>query len=189
MVIKKTQITDLFANIKKTIVSFVSIVLFITCGMGIYIGFDWSNMALRNTAHENFEKGNLHDLEIYFPYGISEDDLNEIKKIDGVDVVEGQFYAFELFNFNEKLYQAKIVSLTDKLDQIVGIKGRLPKTNDEIVINQDASEELGIIVGDTIKLNNEYAYDSYIVNQIKTNDNFEFDPDLNEKDISYLKEK
>lgn len=36
--VKPTQITELFANIRKTFVSFFSILMFVTLGVGIFLG-------------------------------------------------------------------------------------------------------------------------------------------------------
>ncbi len=39
---KKTQVIDLFKNVKSSIVSFVAIVIFVTLAVAVYLGLGWS---------------------------------------------------------------------------------------------------------------------------------------------------
>ena len=63
--------------------------------------------------NDYFTKQKLHNIQIDYSYGFTDDDLNEVKKVNGVDIAEGgysitgflnrlYFTSFEI-NFNVKL--------------------------------------------------------------------------------------
>ena len=47
---KPTQITELLANIRATIVSFFSILMFVALGAAVFFGISWSAPALQSAA-------------------------------------------------------------------------------------------------------------------------------------------
>ena len=86
---KKTQIIELFKNIQGSLVSFVSMMMFIALGLAIFSGITFSVNTLKNAATNVQMEAAFHDLELYYPYGIDEDNLNTLKKTEGVDRIEG----------------------------------------------------------------------------------------------------
>ena len=88
---KRTQWTALFADIRKTIVSFISIALFVALGIGVFLGIKWNEPAIAETSKQYYNDYSYHDLFITFPYGVTEDDLAAVKAIDGVADAEGSY--------------------------------------------------------------------------------------------------
>ena len=81
---KPTQVKELFANIRKTFVSFFSILMFVALGVGVFLGISWAGPALQNAADNEFDKGSLHHFQIQYLYGLTDDDLAELAKVEGV---------------------------------------------------------------------------------------------------------
>lgn len=92
---KPTQITDLFANIKVTFVSFFSILMFVALGAAVFLGISWSAPALQSAAGAVFEKGAFHNFQIMFPYGLTDSDVEKLAKVEGVSEVEAERQSFE----------------------------------------------------------------------------------------------
>lgn len=88
---KKTQVIDLFKNVKSSIVSFVAIVIFVTLAVAVYLGLGWSGDGFSMSIAKEQEKGNFHDLEVLFPYGFTEEDLDKIRAVEDVETVEGLY--------------------------------------------------------------------------------------------------
>ena len=79
---KPTQIAELFANIKATIVSFFSIAMFVALGVGVFAGIYWMAPALQSTVDEAFGEGDLHNFQIQFPYGLTQQDLEQLRAVE-----------------------------------------------------------------------------------------------------------
>ena len=77
---KKTQWIDLQKKIQGSIASFIAIVMFVTFGMAVFMGFDWSGQAITRSTDAQFEQDKLHDFEIFVPGGISEDQIKSWKE-------------------------------------------------------------------------------------------------------------
>lgn len=147
---KSTQLTELLANIKATFVSFFSILMFVALGVGIFAGIYWTTPALENTAHNLFEEGNLHHFQIQFPYGLTENDITELKAIEGVDEVEIARQSYQVLVHNETRYTTRVQSLPEAIDTLELSDGSLAKTSGEIVLLAESAKTLGVSVGDTV---------------------------------------
>lgn len=147
---KKTQIIELFKNIKKTGVSFFSIQMFVALAVSVFLGINWSSGALLTGLDTAVEKGNFYDLQLIFPYGVDDEDLEELKSIDGVDEIEGSNYTDRFFKIDGETYQAKIQQLNEGISFPIGVKGRLPSTKEELAVDVAWAESNDIKEGSRI---------------------------------------
>ena len=108
---KRTQVTDLFANIKSSFVSFFSIFMFAALGVGIFLGISWAGPALENAADAMFDKGSYHNFQILYPYGLTENDLAQLAEVEGVTEVEAGFQCFETIHKDNRKYTVKVQSI------------------------------------------------------------------------------
>jgi putative ABC transport system permease protein len=83
----RTQIAELFVGIRKTFVSFFSILMFVALGVGIFLGINWSSPALQKVADEAFSQGAFHHFQVQYPYGLTDEDLVELAAVEGVTVL------------------------------------------------------------------------------------------------------
>ena len=88
---KPTQTQELFVSIKKTIVSFFSILMFVALGVGVFLGISWAGPALENASDRVFDEGSFHNFQVQFPYGITDSDIQALSEIEGVDQVEAAY--------------------------------------------------------------------------------------------------
>lgn len=186
---KKTQIIELLNTIKNTLISFISITMFVLFGVGIFLGLDWTAKDLKYKLNNRYDEDNFHDLEIYYPYGVSKNDVNRLKKISGIDEIESFFYGFEFFKKDNKVGQAKIVSLTNDIDLYFGLRGRLPENEHEILVEEGSAYGQGLKIGDKVTFYGEEAKQDYILNKITNQDNVNLDElvEISKQDYSYLK--
>ena len=113
---KKTQIKELFSNIKATFMSFMAIVLFVVLSVGVFTGISWTSPALQRSAEEIFDEGNLCDIEIQFPNGLTDEDLQQIMALDGVDEIATGYSSLQMMKRNGKEYVTKVMSLTENIN-------------------------------------------------------------------------
>lgn len=147
---KATQVTELFANIKKTFVSFFSILMFVALGVGVFLGISWAGPALENAADATFEEGNFHNFQISFPYGLTDDDLNKLADVEGVTQVEPARQSFQTLIMDGKNVTVKLQTVGSDIDVLSVVEGELPTKTDEIAFHAESAKEHGISVGDTI---------------------------------------
>ena len=148
--VKPTQVKELFANIRKTFVSFFSILMFVALGVGIFLGISWAGPALQNAADNEFDKGSLHHFQIQYPYGLTDDDLTKLAKVEGVSDIEPTRQSFQTATIHGVDRTVKVQTLTERIDVPDVIEGELPSSPNEIALNEVAAMNVGCNVGDTI---------------------------------------
>lgn len=157
---KKTQFIELIKNIKKTMVSFISITMFIALSIAIFTGVSWSSKAVTNSIDNLFEKYKYRDVELIFPYGMSQEDIETISKLDGVDEIEGSYTGYSFFRLNGTRYQAKLIQIRNNLEKPILIDGRLPIKENEIAVSDLFAEQNNLHIGDTIVFDSDKELDT-----------------------------
>ena len=64
---------------------FISMILMITLGMGMFLGFNMEWKTIEVDTFKFFEDTNYADYRLYSEKGFTKDDLDKISDIDGVD--------------------------------------------------------------------------------------------------------
>ncbi|MGM9644940.1 MAG: FtsX-like permease family protein [Eubacteriales bacterium] len=159
---KRTQWTALFADIRKTIVSFVSIALFVALGIGVFLGIKWNEPAIAETSKQYYNAHSYHDLSLTFPYGVTEDDLAKVKALDGVSDAEGSYSAHGQAYVGDERYVLVIKSLTERIDTADILEGTLPSAKNEIGIERMFADDTGLKVGDKLTIDTSKDESSYL---------------------------
>lgn len=71
---------------------FISMVIMIAIGVGIFLGFNIEWKSLEHDAFTFLQDTNYADFRLYAESGFSEDDIKTIQNIDGVDAATRYFY-------------------------------------------------------------------------------------------------
>ena len=150
--LKKTQIKELIQNIKKTKVSFISIVLFVMLGATAFLGVSWSTTGFLDTMERTMNTGCMYDTMISYPYGLTDDFIEDVRKLDDVDDVEGFYAADTFFRIKGKNVQTHVVMLTERINIPFEHTGRLPVRADEIAVEKYWAQTNGIRIGDVLDL-------------------------------------
>ncbi len=157
---KRTQILELLCNIRATWVSFASIVMFVALGVGLYSGLCWTGQSVKQATNAAYEEGNLHAFEMAFPYGFTDEDIDAIRSLDGVDAAEPGYASAQSIELDGKSYSASMRSLTRDIDAPTVDEGALPENDGEIAIDSLFASSHGLSVGDSISFAHDAADDS-----------------------------
>jgi len=103
---------------------------------------------MRLTGDTYFDESNLMDIKTLSTYGVTQDDVDAILKIDGVEHAEGAYSADFMQIVDKKQKVLHVISLQDEMNQVKLSDGRMPQKAGECLADQDA----GYKVGDIIKL-------------------------------------
>ena len=80
---------DTVRSIKKTISRFISIVVIVALGSGLFIGLNSVSTDMTESADVYYKNNNLMDLRLQSFIGLYEEDLERVRIIDGVKAVQG----------------------------------------------------------------------------------------------------
>ncbi len=77
-------LADMFRTISKTKARFISIIIIIALGAGLFAGIKAAGPSMSFTAEEYFKDNNLMDIRIQSPIGLTDDDVAAVKNIKNV---------------------------------------------------------------------------------------------------------
>ena len=139
---------DFYMEIRKSPGRFLSILFIVALGVAFFSGIRASEPDMRLTGDTYFDESNLMDIKAFSTYGVTQDDVDAILKIDGVEHAEGAYSADFMQIVDKKQKVLHVISLQDEMNQVKLSDGRMPQKAGECLADQDA----GYKVGDIIKL-------------------------------------
>ena len=147
---KKTQYIELFNNIKSTIVSFISIILFVCLSVAIYTGVSWMTTNISLSIDRVVSNTNYHDGEIMFTYGFDNEDLKAISTLGDNLEINAYKSSYEFFDNKGSKLQALVYEIPKSVDACISVEGELPQKDDEIGIDSFFAQTYNYKIGDTI---------------------------------------
>ena len=139
---------DFYMEIRKSPGRFLSILFIVALGVAFFSGIRASEPDMRLTGDAYFDESNLMDIKALSTYGVTQDDVDAISKIDGVEHAEGAYSADFMQIVDKKQKVLHVISLQNEMNQVKLSEGRMPQKAGECLADQDA----GYKVGDTIQL-------------------------------------
>ena len=156
---KRTQAVELFCDIRNSIVSFFSILMFVALGVGVFLGISWVGPALENAADKLFDEGRFHNFQVQFVYGLTDEDLAKLSQVQGVSQVEAERQSFQTLRQGGMHYVVKVQSLGQEIDVPLVVEGELPERPGEVALHAKSASTLGIAVGDTLTFEHDVSAD------------------------------
>ena len=149
---KITQSKDAFRNIKKRIVSFLSLCLVVALGLGCLFTTRYMGAGLEQEISDYYTDRNFKNYEIMASMGMSERSLNKIRSLDEVTAAEGVIRADISVTHESKKLPATLVTLTKQVSVPKIKTGEYPKGRNECIIGEDFAKKEGLKIGDKVKL-------------------------------------
>lgn len=148
-------------EILKTKSRFLSILLICAIGVGFFSGVRAANGDMKVSADDYYDKNNLFDLRVLSTFGLTEDDVEAIADVNGVDgVYTSKFTDLEL-HFGENDYLTRVYSeLPNGINDIEIYEGTAPRSDDECIISMSDIGN-GVKIGDTITLEDLSSADEF----------------------------
>ena len=149
---KKTQLTDATRNIRKRIVSYLSICLVIMLGVGVFLATRYMEAGIAHEAAGYYADTRLKDFEIYSSLGATDADIRAAAEIPGVTAAEGAMEFDAFITGDSYKGSAKLLSLTHSVSVPVLREGVFPAAGGECALGEDFAEISGISVGDDVTI-------------------------------------
>lgn len=157
---KKALKKDFRMEIKKSLNRFLSIFLIVAMGVAFYSGIQASAPDMRATGDAYFDESSLMDLRVISTLGLTEEDLDALREVEGVKDVEGGYMTDELCQETEEKKVLHIESILEEMNLLTPSEGRLPETASECFLDASYAAENGYQVGDTLELSDDEGEDS-----------------------------
>lgn len=159
---KNAFLKDVLRDIKKSKGRFFSIFAIIALGVAFFSGIKVSPIDMKATADKYYDDNNFMDLTIYSTLGFTDEDIEEIKKVDGVDDVFSTYSLDTVTKVGASELVIKVMGIplnnSNYVNKYTLVEGRLPENPNECVIEQGKINNLELSIGSKIKLesgNNE----------------------------------
>ncbi len=108
--------------------------------------------AMQNTADAVYDKENFMDIRVAGTLGLTENDLEAIREIEGVEEVEGAYTTDFLCLANSNEIVTKVIATPKSINDVKVSQGRYPEKYNECVASKEFLEVSGYKVGDYLTL-------------------------------------
>lgn len=152
---KRALMKDTFKEITHTFKRFVSILLIVLLGVGFFAGIKATSPDMKKTIDRYFDVQDVMDIQVLSTLGLTQKDIDELEKIEGVEQVEGSYSTDAIVNIGEKEVVVKLMGLHEEINQVTVVEGRLPENNQECVVETRFLAGTEHKIGDTITIEAE----------------------------------
>ena len=146
---------DFWMEIRKSKARFISIFLIVALGVAFFSGIQAASPDMRLSGDAYYDEALLMDLKVVGTLGLTEDDVEALKKIEGVESAEGAYGTDVICGEGEDQKVLHVESLNKSVNQIKAKKGKIPEKKGEIFLDREYAFARGYEVGDSIKLKQE----------------------------------
>ena len=152
---KATQALDARRNVKKQIVSYISIVVIAMVAVSAYLGIAYPAAALRKGASDYYGRFRFWDLEIVSTMLMDEADLEALRAIPGVKAVEGAYEVSGDLLLENRIENISIIGVPDAISLPELTEGRLPAAAGECAVEEELVSRYGLGIGEHVRVANE----------------------------------
>ena len=149
---KKTLFKDTVKEITHNFKRFISMLLIVLLGVGFFAGIKAASPDMKETLDKYFDDQNVMDIQVMSTLGLTQTDLEELQKVEGVQQVEGGYSTDVIVNGGEEEFVVKLESLPENINQIKVVEGRLPENEKECVVEENFLSGTGHKIGDKIQI-------------------------------------
>ena len=163
---EKSLLKDSVRQIKNTFKRFLSIVAIVLLGVGFFAGITATSPDMKDTIDTYFDDEDVMDIEVISTLGLTDEDIEALKKVDGTKEVVGTYSIDATFSNDKKEYVVKIESMPDTINNVILKEGSLPQNADECVVESSLLTMTGYKIGYYITLNPQKVESSTSIGDI-----------------------
>lgn len=148
---KKALAKDFKVEIKRSIARYLSILLIVALGVAFFSGIRASQPDMKVSADRYYDDTRLMDIRVLSTMGLTDEDVDAIRQVKGISKAEPAYSADVLCNARDAEVVVKVMSLTENLNKINVIDGRLPEDSSECLADTQFLADTGYKIGDTVE--------------------------------------
>ncbi|MDE6713998.1 MAG: ABC transporter permease [Lachnospiraceae bacterium] len=124
-----------FREIKNSFGRYIAILAITALGVGFFGGLKICTPAMVNVGNQYLENAEFYDYRLVSTYGFEEEDVRTLSGLEGVSDAEGSFSYDVIFSFGEEIAVAKVHSITQSMNHVVLVEGRMPENAGECLVD------------------------------------------------------
>ena len=146
---KKALLKDSIKEIKNTYKKFISILLMAFLGVGFFAGLRASSPDMIDTINQYYKEQQVYDIQILSTLGLTNQDIEEISKIENVEKVYGTYETDGKIEIENKEIVAKVLTI-EEINTPKLLQGKMPENDQECLVEETFLKENNKQIGDTI---------------------------------------
>lgn len=143
---------DFYVEIRKSLGRFLSIFFIVAMGVAFFSGIRAGEPDMRFSGDAYFDRNNVMDLRVIGTLGLTEKDVEALKKTEGVEVAEPGYSADMLLNVEGNYKVLHVASVLKDMNKYTVEEGRMPEKSGECFMDGDFLKAHGFQIGDKITL-------------------------------------
>ncbi len=148
----KSQWKDFIREIKRSLTRFLSILCMVALGVAFFVGVRSSEPDMRLSADTYYDATNFHDIRVVGTLGLTDEDVEAIRNIEGITDVMGAYKSEALTTVNASEYIFTVYSICNNMNNLDIMEGRLPEKANECFADKLFIDDTGLKPGDSITL-------------------------------------
>lgn len=149
---------DFLRTIRYSLNRFLSILAIVAIGVAVFAGLRSSAPDMMYTMDRFYDDNNVMDVQIMSTLGLTKEDIEVIRNVEGVEAVQPGYFKDALSNTTGSELVFRLHSIPqgyasdpDKfINKLIVKEGRLPEKPDEIVLEKSLNFSVGFKLGDKI---------------------------------------
>jgi len=170
---KRALLKDSIKEIKNTYKKFISILLMAFLGVGFFAGLRASSPDMVDTIDKYYDDQNVYDIQIISTLGLTDEDIEELSKIENVENVYGSYEVDGKIQTDNSEIVAKVISLSGVNNPVL-LEGSMPQDENECLVEPSFLTANNKQIGDKVTIEIEDT----------TNDNGDDIPVLKNKELT-----
>ena len=145
---------NIFREIRGTWKRFLSIALMAFLGAGFFAGINASSTDMQLACDTYLDQQNCFDLEVMSTLGLTQDDVDAILQVKGIDAAAGAYSENVLVDIGEGEEKVKLMTIPEEgaLNQLYLVEGEMAEQADECVVPQSLLDITGKKIGDKLEI-------------------------------------
>lgn len=156
---KKALFKDSIKEIQKGFKRFISILLIVLLGVGFFAGIKATSPDMKKTLDMYFDEQNVFDIELISTLGLTNDDIDELKKIDSIENALGTYQTDAIVNSGEKDVVVKLETILNDMNKLKLVEGNIPQNSNECVVEENFLLGTDKKIGDQVEVQVEKITD------------------------------
>lgn len=167
MVKKQAYFKNLRRSIFKSKARFLSIFAIVLLGAAFFAGLRNTPLIMKETMDAYLDKYHHADLTYLSSLGLSMEDINSLKDIEGIDQISYGYQFDALMSYKDKNLGITVYTNENYTDDMVNrpdlIKGHYPTLDNECLIDEVLNVEKDVQLNDIIRIHNDQGEKDYKV--------------------------
>ena len=151
--VKDNILKNALVTIKRLFPSFLSLVIMSFLGVFTFCGLQATSPDMIKTLDNYYDTYNNYDIKIASNGGLKNTDLELLSEVNGIKDIEGSYSNDFLIKVEDAEFVLNISSLSNKINKVELIDGKMPTKDNEIIVEEKLLKEKNLKINDTLKIN------------------------------------